>query len=191
MSVVATHPDVVAHQPYTSLRDVRVKEEKKKKREEYKVREIEVNEWRKPHAASGSVEFFTEGGFEYVLSNPSTRRRADTVPLGVMWYSSSALYSYSDLKSAVNKYVDARQLTNPRDRTYVNVWTDKVLLSTVRAKGVAPKSVRPLKRQVIARRLSKKMQSWYEVQAGGKDPVVKYVTFSVVRGFAGALMWCC
>ena len=96
-------------------------------------------------------------------------------------YSSSALYSYSDLKSAVNKYVDARQLTNPRDRSYVNVGTDKVLLSTVCAKGEAPESVEFLKREEIVRRLSEKMQSWYEVQAEGKDPILKYVAFCRVQ----------
>ena len=98
-----------------------------------------------------------------------------------MWYSSSALYTYSDLKSTVNKYVDARQLTNPRDRTYVNVGTDEVLLSAVCAKGEAPESVEFLKREDIVRRLSEKMQSWYEVQAEGKDPVLKYVASLVVH----------
>lgn len=72
MSVSATHPDVVAHKPYTSLRDVQIKEEKRGKREEKeksKVREMEVKELWKPHAASGSAKFFSEGGLEYVLSN--------------------------------------------------------------------------------------------------------------------------
>ena len=80
MSVVATHPDVVAHQPYTSLRDLQIKEEKREKREEEeksKVREMEVKELWKPHAPGGSVKFFTEGGFEFVLSDPYPRRRAD------------------------------------------------------------------------------------------------------------------
>ncbi|KAG6374045.1 hypothetical protein JVT61DRAFT_4685 [Boletus reticuloceps] len=153
MSVSATHPDVIAHRPYTSLRDVQIKEEKREKREEEersKVREMEVKESWKPHAASGSARFFTEGGFD-----------------------SSALYSYSDLKLAVNKYVDARQLTNPRDRLYVNVGTDEVLLSTACAKGEAPENVEFLKREDVVRRLSEKMQRWYEIQAEGKDPVLK------------------
>ena len=67
MNVLATHPDVVAHQPYTSLRDVQVKAEKREKREEEersKVREMEVKELWKPHTPSGSAKFFTEGGFE-------------------------------------------------------------------------------------------------------------------------------
>lgn len=104
------------------------------------------------------------------------RRRAETV----LWHSSSALYSYSELKSVVNKYVEARQLTNPRDRSYVNVGTDEVLLSTVCAKGEAPESVEFLKREDIVRRLSEKMQNWYEVRAEGKDPVLKYVTLSTM-----------
>ncbi|KAF8438578.1 eukaryotic translation initiation factor SUI1 family protein [Boletus edulis BED1] len=153
MSVSATHPDVIAHRPYTSLRDVQIKEEKRERREEEarsKVREMEVKELWKPHAASGSARFFTEGGFD-----------------------SSALYSYSDLKLAVNEYVDARQLTNPRDRSYVNVGTDEVLLSTACAKGEAPENVEFLKRDDVVRRLSEKMQRWYEIQAEGKDPVLK------------------
>jgi translation initiation factor 2D len=71
MSVLATHPDVVAHQSYTSLRDVQIKEEKREKREEKERSKVEVKEFWKPRAASGSAKFFTEGGFEYVLSNLS------------------------------------------------------------------------------------------------------------------------
>lgn len=71
MSVSTTHRDVVAHQRYTSLLDVHIKEERREKREEEersKVREMEVTELWKPHAASGTAEFFSEGGFEYVVS---------------------------------------------------------------------------------------------------------------------------
>ena len=190
--VLATHPDVVSHQPYTSLRDVQIKEEKREKRERGEEKErskVEVKEFWKPHAASGSTNFFTEGGFEYVLSNPSPSRRAEIVSLDELWYSSLALYSYSDLRSAVNKYVDARQLTNPRDRSYVHVRTDDVL-SMVCAKGEVPERFEFLKREDIVQRLSKKMQSWYEVQAEGKDPVLKYVRFWVVHCVAGGLMGC-
>lgn len=77
MKVLTTHPDVVAHQPYRSLRDEQLKEEKREKREEEersKVREIEVKELWKPHAVGGSEKFFTEGGFEYVLSNLIARK---------------------------------------------------------------------------------------------------------------------
>lgn len=66
-SVSVTHPDVFAHHPYTSLRDVQIKQGKREKREEEersKVREMEVKELWKPHAASGSTQFFIEGGFE-------------------------------------------------------------------------------------------------------------------------------
>jgi len=73
----------------------------------------------------------------------------------------------------VNKYVDARQLINTRDRSYVNVRTDEVLLSTVCAKGEAPENIEFLRREDIVRRLSEKMESWYEVQAEGKDPLLK------------------
>jgi translation initiation factor 2D len=108
----------------------------------------------------------------------------------MLWYSSPALYSYSDLRLAVNKYVDARQLINTRDRSYVNVRTDEVLLSTVCAKGEAPENIEFLRREDIVRRLSEKMESWYEVQAEGKDPLLKYVSVSIVHGFAGGVDLC-
>ena len=67
LKVSASHSEVASHKLYTSLRDVQLKEEKREKREEEersRVREMEVRELWKPHAASGSVRFFSEGGFE-------------------------------------------------------------------------------------------------------------------------------
>jgi translation initiation factor 2D len=90
-----------------------------------------------------------------------------------MRYSPSGMYNYSDLKSAVNQYVTARQLTNPQDQSYVNVGTDEVLLSTICAKSKAHGGVEFLKRDEVVRRLADKMQSWYEVQAEGKEPVLR------------------
>lgn len=77
MSVSATQADVVAHRPYTSLRDIQTREQKQAKWEEEvksKVREMEVKMLWKPHAFSGSERFFSEGGFEYVLSSQSERQ---------------------------------------------------------------------------------------------------------------------
>jgi len=65
LKVSASHTDVTSHKSYTSLRDVQLKEEKREKRaeeERSRVREMEVRELWKPHAAS--VRFFSEGGFE-------------------------------------------------------------------------------------------------------------------------------
>ncbi|KIJ18160.1 hypothetical protein PAXINDRAFT_167424 [Paxillus involutus ATCC 200175] len=152
-SVSASHPDVTSHRRYTSLRDVQAKEEKKEKREEEeraRVKEMEVKELWKPHAFSGSAKFFTEGGFD-----------------------SSAFYTYSDLKTAVNTYVAAHQLINARDQSYVNVGMDQVLLTTISAKGEAPEGLEFLKREEVVRRLSDKMQSWYEVRVEGRDPLLK------------------
>ncbi|KIJ61221.1 hypothetical protein HYDPIDRAFT_177119 [Hydnomerulius pinastri MD-312] len=153
MSVSASHPDVISHRTYTSLRDMQAKEEKREMRQEEersKVKEMEVKELWKPYSASGSGKFFTEGGFD-----------------------SSALYTHSDLKAAVNTYVTARQLVNARDQSYVNVGADEVLLATVSAKGEAPESLEFLKRDEVIRRLSTKMQNWYEIRAEGKDPLLK------------------
>lgn len=88
----------------------------------------------------------------------------------------------------MNKYVAARQLTNARDQSYVDVGSDEVLLSTVCAKGEAPECIEFLKREDIVRRLSEKMQNWYEIQAEGKDPVLKYVTSDRVWFQGGELM---
>ena len=87
MNVSASHPDVVAHQPYTSLRDVQMKEEKRDKREEEerrKVREMEIKELWKPHTASGSARFFSEGGFEYVVFDLVSGAFANAVVLSCL-----------------------------------------------------------------------------------------------------------
>lgn len=97
-----------------------------------------------------------------------------------MCYSSSAFYTYSDLKTAVNTYVAAHQLINARDQSYVNVGMDQVLLTTISAKGEAPEGLEFLKREEVVRRLSDKMQSWYEVRVEGRDPLLKWVTFPVL-----------
>ncbi|KAH7882166.1 hypothetical protein F5I97DRAFT_1931887 [Phlebopus sp. FC_14] len=152
MNVSASHPDVISHHPYISIRDVHVREEKREKREEEeraKVKELEVIERWKPHDASGSGNFFVAGGFD-----------------------STALYTYGELKAVVNSYVAARQLINARDQSYINVNTDETLLATVAAKREVD-SLEFLKREEVVQRLSEKMQSWYEIRAEGKDPTLK------------------
>ncbi|KAI6004977.1 hypothetical protein EDC04DRAFT_2871789 [Pisolithus marmoratus] len=147
MSVSASHSEVLSHTPYVSLRDIQLKEEKRKKREgeeRAKVQEMEIKELWKPHTPSGSARFFTEGEFD-----------------------SSALYTHVDLKATVIKYVTARQLVNAHDQAYINVGQDEVLLSTVVGKNESGDSLEFLKR------LSEKMQNWYEIRTEGQEPLLR------------------
>ncbi|KAG6330594.1 hypothetical protein ID866_8497 [Astraeus odoratus] len=152
-SVSASHPDVVSHRSYVTLRDVQLRQEKREKREEEersRVKEMEIRELWKPHVASGSGRFFLEGGFD-----------------------TSALYTYAELKAAVVKYITARQLINARDQSYANVSADELLLNTLAGKNESHENLEFLKREEVVQRLSEKMQSWYEVCAEGKEPVLK------------------
>ncbi|KAL4071554.1 hypothetical protein V8B97DRAFT_2042362 [Scleroderma yunnanense] len=153
ISVFASHPDVISHQLYTSLRDVQLKEEKREKKaeeEKSKAKEMEVRELWKPHAHSGSERFFFEAGFD-----------------------TSALYTHAELKAAVIKYITTRQLINVHDQSYVNVSQDDLLLETVAGKNESHESFEFLKREEVVRRLTEKMQSWYEIRAEGREPVLK------------------
>ena len=69
LKVSVSHDAVTSHRLYTSLRDVQLKEEKREKKaeeERLRIKEMEVRIlWKvKPHAASGSERFFSDGGFE-------------------------------------------------------------------------------------------------------------------------------
>ncbi|KAH7908853.1 hypothetical protein BJ138DRAFT_1115485 [Hygrophoropsis aurantiaca] len=149
LGVIPKHKDVEAHRVYTSLRDVELKNEKRENREEEertKVKELVVRELWKPHQQS--MKFFADGGFD-----------------------ASALYTLQEIKSTINKYVTDRQLINARDQAYINV--DDLLLTVISSKSDAPASTEFIRRDELIKRLSDKMQNWYEIQADGKDPVLK------------------
>ncbi|KAI6042405.1 hypothetical protein EDC04DRAFT_2866845 [Pisolithus marmoratus] len=141
MSVSASHSEVLSHTPYVSLRDKQLKEEKREKRDEEERAKVQEMEIKE-------------------LWKPHT-------PSGSA--SSSALYTYADLKATVIKYVTARQLVNAHDQAYVNVGQDEVLLSTVAGKNESGDSLEFLKREEVVHRLSEKMQNWYEIRSGGVD----------------------
>jgi translation initiation factor 2D len=65
--VSASHPEVLQHTPYFSLRDAEEKKERKEGREEAgrKAVEMRVVEVWKPHLVS--IKFFQSSGKEYVL----------------------------------------------------------------------------------------------------------------------------
>ncbi|KAH7922526.1 hypothetical protein BV22DRAFT_1070355 [Leucogyrophana mollusca] len=149
LGVVPKHADVEAHRSYTSLKDVEVKNERREHREEEersKVKELVVRELWKPHQQS--MKFFADGGFD-----------------------TSALYTLQDIKATIGKYIADHQLINARDQAYVNV--DDLVLTVISSKSDAPASTEFVRRDELIKRLSEKMQNWYEIQADGKDPVLK------------------
>lgn len=149
-SVATSHANVVAHRPYLSLKDVSLRNEKRGQREEEertRVKELEVTELWKPHLQS--LKFFADAGFD-----------------------KSALYTYTDIKATLDKYVTDRQLVNAHDQSYINVGADGLLQTTI-CKSDNPANTEFFKREEVIERLSDKMQSWYRICAEGRDPMLK------------------
>lgn len=149
-SVATSHANVVAHRPYLSLKDVALRNEKRGQREEEertRVKELEVTELWKPHLQS--LKFFADAGFD-----------------------TSARYTYTEIKTVLDKYVTDWQLVNAHDQSYINVGADELLQTTI-CKSDNPANTEFFKREQLIERLSDKMQSWYKIRAEGKDPVLK------------------
>ncbi|KAG2031767.1 hypothetical protein BDR03DRAFT_927535 [Suillus americanus] len=149
-SVATSHANVVAHRPYLSLKDVVLRNEKRGQREEEertRVKELEVTELWKPHLQS--LKFFADAGFD-----------------------TSARYTYTEVKTLLDKYVTDRQLVNAHDQSYINVGADELLQTTI-CKSDNPANMEFFKREQLIERLSDKMQSWYKICAEGRDPVLK------------------
>ncbi|KAE9409040.1 hypothetical protein BT96DRAFT_1013162 [Gymnopus androsaceus JB14] len=172
-SVNATRPDVQAHALYATVGEVEAKAARKALREEKAEgparSEMEVRELWKPHLSS--VALF-EG----------------------MGASSSTLYTLPEIRSLLNEYITkhAERLVNPNDQVYINVHvdTDPLLASCVssnsKGKGKSKdkandkgkdkgkssgKEEQPeiefIKRDELLKRVSDKMQRWYEVKGAG------------------------
>lgn len=149
-SLATSHANVVAHRPYLSLKDVALRNEKRGQREEEertRVKELEVTELWKPHLQS--LKFFADAGFD-----------------------TSARYTYTEIKTVLDKYVTDRQLVNAHDQSYINVGADELLQTTI-CKSDNPANMEFFKREQLIERLSDKMQSWYKICAEGRDPVLK------------------
>ncbi|KAG1725024.1 hypothetical protein EDD22DRAFT_927327 [Suillus occidentalis] len=149
-SVATSHANVVAHRPYLSLKDVALRNEKRGQREEEertRVKELEVTELWKPHLQS--LKFFADAGFD-----------------------TSARYTYTEIKTVLDKYVTDRHLVNAHDQSYINVGADELLQTTI-CKSDNPANMEFFKREQLIERLSDKMQSWYKICAEGRDPVLK------------------
>ena len=81
----------------------------------------------------------------------------------------------------VMKHITAHQLINVHDQSFVNVNQDDLLLGTVARKNESHESLEFLKREEVIQRLCENMQSWYEIRAVDKEPVLKCVALCCLR----------
>ncbi|KAJ7041154.1 eukaryotic translation initiation factor SUI1 family protein [Mycena alexandri] len=167
-TVNASHPSVTAHRAYVTVKDVETRVAKKAQREE-RLKEaqqdsghwVEVKELWKPHLRS--VELFEAFGG-----------------------SAKTLYELTEVRTLLNEYITAETLVNPREQAYINL--DSLLSDTVtptpkaktktKGKGTetsaaAAAPVEFMKRDELTKGVLEQMQSWHEVKAPEKDPVVK------------------
>ena len=70
----------------------------------------------------------------------------------------------------LNEYIASHNLVNPNDRAYINI--DALLLSTLASKANS-EPLEFMKKDELTRRLVDKMQPWYEINAEGKEPLIK------------------
>ncbi|KAF7331157.1 Eukaryotic translation initiation factor SUI1 family protein [Mycena sanguinolenta] len=161
-AVSASHPSVATHKVYVTVKDLETRAAKKAQREE-RLKEaeqesghwVEIKELWKPHLRS--LELFEALGG-----------------------SGKTLYELTEIRTLLNNYITSKALVNPREQAYINL--DSVLSDTVAAKAKKTKGtetapaaapVEFMKRDELTRAILEQMQSWYEVTAPGKDPVVK------------------
>lgn len=77
----------------------------------------------------------------------------------------------------LNAYIVEKQLLNPQDQAYVNVTADQALLEGLSDGKSKEKeklrNVEFMKRDEVLKQLVERMQAWYEIQAEGKDTILK------------------
>lgn len=94
----------------------------------------------------------------------------------------STLYSLHDLISVVNEYVADKKIANPNDPQFVDI--DPLLRSTFTSSKSTTEDppINRLRRDELAKKISEKMQDWYQIQTPDeKDPVVKRVSFPLPK----------
>ncbi|KAK0199186.1 hypothetical protein DFS33DRAFT_1416273 [Desarmillaria ectypa] len=132
------------------------REEEEREREALAHHELSVRELWKPHLVT--AELFK-----------------------VMGASTSDLYSIPEIRTLLNNYITSKDIVNQHDRAYINL--DNLLRSCVVAKAPSSKKGKEpeppqqshdfMRRDDLYRKVLERMQSWHEVRAEGKDPVVK------------------
>ncbi|KAI0311462.1 hypothetical protein OF83DRAFT_1295388 [Amylostereum chailletii] len=157
VAVNPTHTDVGAHKAHDTIGELESRRKKAKEREEKrdkegeaKGKELSVIELWKPHTTT--VRFFEEAHLD-----------------------TSALYTLSELKGALNAYISAHDLVNRAEQQYINVGSDEVFCSALYpSKNKAP--VTPpefAKREELLGVLCSRMQPWHRMQLGKGDPITK------------------
>jgi len=158
-SVNESHPSVISHRLYETLRDMEGKTARralKEKEKESLAGSLAVRELWKPHQAS--LNLFQEMG-------------GDT----------TVLYSLAEVKDLVSSYVSSKSLINAHNQAYINL--DQPLITCLSAKsagkskdkGVESESSTAefVRRDDLVKNILEKMQSWHEVRAGHGDLVRK------------------
>ena len=81
----------------------------------------------------------------------------------------------SDLKSALNAYVDAHDLVNKAEQMFINTDSDPALRDALWPQtGKKPPQVPEfLKREELMAALCSRMQPWYRIQQGAAEPTLK------------------
>lgn len=166
LSVAAKHPLVAGHTAYASVKAVEQTAAKKAEREEKakeaeSKKELEVKELWKPHLVTSDL-------FKELEADPKM------------------LYTPSEVRTILFDYVQAKNLINPNNKAYVNL--DDVLAACLatksKAKGQTAEPEAPMdfvKRDDLVKRVTAKMQGWYEVVAPGKDPIQKKGTLKPIQ----------
>ncbi|TFY76449.1 hypothetical protein EWM64_g7560 [Hericium alpestre] len=152
-AVFPTHADVASHNLHRTVGDIDNVKRKEKERAEKKEQEEEAREhslsvvklW-KPHTIS--LKFFED-------------LQMDT----------STLYTHSNVKTALNKYIAAHNLVNKQEKQYINVGSDAILAAMLSKKGASAPEFS--KREELLFALLDRMQPWHRVQLGSSDPITK------------------
>ncbi|KAA1466797.1 hypothetical protein DENSPDRAFT_890609 [Dentipellis sp. KUC8613] len=152
-AVYPTHADVAAHVSHRTVGEIDDKKRKDKERAdrrelaaEARDRSLSVVELWKPHQTS--VKLFQDV-------------QMDT----------SALYTASEVRAALNNYIATHNLINPTDQRLINVASDDILSAATSNKTKPPLVSATREELTIA--LCERMQPWHRVQMGKSDPVTK------------------
>ncbi|CAA7262134.1 unnamed protein product [Cyclocybe aegerita] len=168
-AINASHPNIISHVSFVTVKDVELTAAKKAAREGKETtggsREVEIKELYKPHQASVDL-------FEGIGAN-----KAD-------------LYTIPQIRTMLNGYIAAKSLVNQNDQAYINL--DDLLFACVAAKGSKGKAkakdaAEPeppsqfMRRDELTKSVVDKMQPWYGVRAEGKEPVTKKGSLSPIQ----------
>ena len=97
--------------------------------------------------------------------------------------SKTALYTLLEIKTLLNTYIASKNLINQNDQAYINL--DELFYACVSWKTKGRKAggeeeappMKFMKRDELAKSVTEKMQSWYEIRVEGRETVRKCVFF--------------